>query len=322
MSIDQFNVKEQSIGTGDTFDYTFDFTIQDALHLLVIIQDNLGIQTAKFRGDDTSQLSAIVFDAVLGGGTITLLTVLPTDYVITMLLANDAPTQPSEFKDKFSLTLENIELAFDYLCCQIQRIAYLTQRSLKLSDLDDNDAIDPTLPSGFASNPGATIAISDDGTGLQYGATMGAIENAETYATEAAASAAAALISQAAAAVSAAAAAASAIAAQSGYTVSGTRTPSAPLGITAAGGITSHPVNRNLQFIQGSPGAVTISANPQILAGTILGQELLLCGVDDTNTVKLTNGNGLLLNGDCILDDGQTLALFWDGANWQEQYRR
>lgn len=321
MSISEFNVKEQWIGTADTSDYTFDFTIQDELHLLIYMQDDTGaiVDGYPVRGDDTTVLTGVIFDAVAGGGTISLVDDLPDSYVLTALMANDAPTQASEFKGKGSFTLSNIELALDFLACQIQRLAYLTQRSVKLSDVDDSDVFDSSLPAGAVDEAGATIVINADGDGYDFGATLTQIADASTYAAQALASQVAALASQVAAAASATAAAASAAAASASITLYGTQ--GSPLGITAAGGIANNIPGEQGSFIHGSPGAVTVSANPQIAAGTVVGQKMTLIGCDDTNTVTLTNGNGLRLNGDAVIGDGYVMSFMWDGANWQELYR-
>lgn len=74
----------------------------------------------------------------------------------------------------------------------------------------------------------------------------------------------------------------------------------------------------NVWFIQGSGGAVDISASPQIAAGGQIGQKLLLIGRSATNTVKLEHSDGLILNGEYTMGLGSTLELMWDGTNWVE----
>lgn len=103
------------------------------------------------------------------------------------------------------------------------------------------------------------------------------------------------------------------------YVPTGTRV--APTAVTAAGGITLGTALRQLQFVVGSPGAVVVSANPQVAAGTVVGQELLLQGTDNTKTVTLANGTGLELNGACVLKSGSRLSLVWDGTIWGEVSR-
>ena len=106
----------------------------------------------------------------------------------------------------------------------------------------------------------------------------------------------------------------------SGVSVSGSR--GAPVNVTAGGGISPGADTFQKIYIQGSGGAVTVTANPQVAAGTTDGQRLILVGRSDTNTVTLANGTGLSLNGDITLGDDDTLDLSWDGTSWCEVSRR
>lgn len=105
-----------------------------------------------------------------------------------------------------------------------------------------------------------------------------------------------------------------------GSAVSGSR--ASPTSITAAGGITPGAYLNQTMFIQGSGGAIDITKNPQIAAGTTVGQKLLLIGRSDTNTVLLEDGTGLSLNGPHTMGADDTLYLVWDGTNWVEFARR
>ena len=100
-----------------------------------------------------------------------------------------------------------------------------------------------------------------------------------------------------------------------------------PRSIVAATGITSGAshmsttaVNQKI-YVQGSGGAVTVTANPAISAHTIDGAEMKICGRDDTNTVTLTNGNGLSLNGSVTLGADDCITLSWDTTNYVELSR-
>ena len=102
-------------------------------------------------------------------------------------------------------------------------------------------------------------------------------------------------------------------------------THASPTSITAGGGITPTSGKRQqMMYIQGSGGAVTVTANPQIVAGSIDGQSLRLVGCSDTNTVKLQDGTGLKLNGSITLGDYWVIGLFWSASQsvWVEEYRR
>lgn len=74
------------------------------------------------------------------------------------------------------------------------------------------------------------------------------------------------------------------------------------------------------KYVQGSGGAVTVTANPRIQAGTIDGQELMLVGCSDTNTVSLDDGNGLKKNGQDVMGDNSVTVYNWDASQslWVE----
>lgn len=100
-----------------------------------------------------------------------------------------------------------------------------------------------------------------------------------------------------------------------------TGTSASPSAIVAGTGVAfSSSKYFNTWFIQGSGGAVTVSANPQIAAG-VVGQRLTLIGRSDTNTVTFSDGTGLVLQGPCVLGANQILGLFCDGTNWLEEFR-
>src|SRR3990167_3483248 len=70
-------------------------------------------------------------------------------------------------------------------------------------------------------------------------------------------------------------------------------------------------------------GAVTISSNPSIAYG-INGQILVLRGSHATDTITLTDGNGMLLAGTITLGLNDVLVLYYDGTvtnDWIEVAR-
>lgn len=94
-----------------------------------------------------------------------------------------------------------------------------------------------------------------------------------------------------------------------------------PVSITASGGITTSNAVRQMIFVKGSSGAVDITVNPQVSAGTVIGQELVIKGCSDTDTLKIEDGNGLQLNGFYTLVNGSKIYLTWDGTTWGEVTR-
>ena len=76
--------------------------------------------------------------------------------------------------------------------------------------------------------------------------------------------------------------------------------------------------------VAGSGGAVDITADPQIVAGS-QGQRVTLKGTDDTNTVTLDDGTGLqlILGLSAVLQNGDTITLVYDEdtTTWYETSR-
>jgi len=192
--------KETYTGTGSLDTYTFDFKITADTQLLVIEVDDSGVETQRVLGDDVTYLTSVTFDAVAGAGTVVLAANLATDYNLIFLLADDAPTQPYEFRNKTSFTLRRFEDALDLVSGAVQRLTYRGKQAIRIHDLDDEETFDAQLPPGVATTNNKVLIINATGTGMDFGPTAGDISNAEGYANAAAASAAAALVSENAAA--------------------------------------------------------------------------------------------------------------------------
>ena len=108
-----------------------------------------------------------------------------------------------------------------------------------------------------------------------------------------------------------------------GYINTITGSTGTPETITAGGGITpTSNVWREVIFIESDGGAVDLTANPQIVAGTLVGQILILYGTSDTDYITLDHSAGLILNGSFDLRGSHIMALMWNGGNWAELYRR
>ena len=112
-------------------------------------------------------------------------------------------------------------------------------------------------------------------------------------------------------------------------TIFGTR--AVPRSIVAGTGITagaSHmsttAVSQTIFLKGSSSGENDISANPQIEAGTLVGQLMTLIGRNSDDYIKLDHGNGVDLSGGSSWFSfvGCCLVLEWDGTNWYEKTRR
>lgn len=471
--------KQIYTGTGSLAIYTFAFKIEALSQLLVVVVDAAGLEVKRVRGTDATYLSTVVFNAVAGGGTVTLLANLPSGYKMALLQANDAPTQSYQWANQTSFNLKRFENAMDFIVGAVQRLSFRATQAFRIHDTDNEATFNPQMPSGIASKGDCVLAISDDGTGMKFGPTtaqiFGASAAAVGSAAAAAASQAAALASQTAANTSATAAATSANAANTsavnanasataantsavnagvsevnalaaktaaenaanstiwsnvvfltsasspraitnadkgtlfvvdcsasnfvfnlpqistltlvtpwtvgikksdpsgnivtinragtdlidsgtsvtvsvpsaGITLVPNATPNpdtwtgvlfgagggsaapdlsgtraAPTPISAAAGIAfSGTYYNNIKFLQSNGGAITVGSSPQIAAGNLVGQELLLDFCSDVNTIELNDGNGLKLNMKFVSADERKLCFFWNGTVWSEKYR-
>jgi hypothetical protein len=192
MSRPLYDVKEKYVGTGALATYSFDFKITAKDQLLVLITDDDDEEVQRLRGTDTTFLSDVDYDAVAGGGDVILQAVLPADYTIIILLADDAPTQPFEFSDKTKFTLSRFEAAMDWIAGAVQRLSYQAKQSLRIHDLDEEEDFDNQLPPGIADEEDSIIVINDDGTGYAFGPSWRDIPTAQATADSGVAAAAAA----------------------------------------------------------------------------------------------------------------------------------
>lgn len=104
-----------------------------------------------------------------------------------------------------------------------------------------------------------------------------------------------------------------------GFTVIGSH--ASPYAVVAGTTIPFTASTRRIKiYIQGSGGAVTLTANPRVQAGTIDGQELILIGCSGTNKVSIDTGNGLLKNGLDVMVDNSATVYNWDASQskWLE----
>lgn len=96
-------------------------------------------------------------------------------------------------------------------------------------------------------------------------------------------------------------------------------------GITSGASHMSTTAPSQLIFIVSSTGSPnTITANPSIEAGTIVGQKIRLCGTSDTASVQINNGNGIAGNGSREFGKDDCCEYTWLGSDgttsdWAEQ---
>ena len=262
MSRTTYAPKESYTGNGATSAYTFDFKIEATTQLLVVVLNDSGVEVERVRGNDLVYLSSVTTNFG-GGGTVNLAANLTTNYTIYLLLANDSPTQVYEFRNKNSFTLKRFEDALDFILGAVQRLAFLSLGSLRISDTDDESLFDAQLPEGIATQLSKTLIVNATGDGFDYGPSAATIT---TDVAAAAASAAAALASETAAGISETAAAASeaaaALSAAAAAAASAGYTPSAVQTLGAAGTIVITLAVRQHVRIKSSGGILALSTTP------------------------------------------------------------
>ena len=108
-----------------------------------------------------------------------------------------------------------------------------------------------------------------------------------------------------------------------GYNQKVTGTKASPTQITVSG-ITNgivEAVQFQIIFIEGSGGAIDVTADPQVADAEADYQHIWLYGCSDTNTVKFEHGTGLILNGNFTMGEDDILKLFYNGTDWIETGR-
>lgn len=164
--IPNFIVREQYVGVGTQSEYTFDFTITNLNQILIRVTDALFNLQFYVRGTDVVNLSNVIFDPLNGGGSVFLAAPLPTGYLLTLLLANDVPTQTSMYRNKSSFNLRDFENSLDYLTSAVQRLQYLMKRAPQIGDdmqiANPLNPANPTNPYG-PFNPQLPIISTNPG---------------------------------------------------------------------------------------------------------------------------------------------------------------
>lgn len=337
-------------GNGATSVYSYTFRIDSDADIRVIKITNATPAAVTVLTLTTDYTVSGVGNA--SGGNVTLGAGSLTSGYKLLLRRKLQLIQETDISNEGTYYASEHEDVFDNLTFIDQQQQYSIDRAVQLPESVDTAAFDPTLPLDVAGSSNKVPVLNSDGTGFALASawpTLNTIQSAidavaitaasaaaaaasasaastsasaaATSASAAATSATSSASSASAAATSATAAAASAVAATGPGTVTGTR--ASPTSITAVGGITpTSGIALETIFIQGSGGAVDVTANPQIAAGTVVGQILRLIGRSDTNTVLLENGTGLSLNGNITMGDDDMINFFWDGTSWSEISRR
>lgn len=317
--------REKYTGNGSTNVYSYGCRIYSASELRVTVrliatgvETRLALATdytVSGVGNSTGNISLVNSSQAWldGSGNLTSAYILVTRRVRPL-------TQSASIRNQGAFYAATHEDVFDKLVMDLQQHWDEISRSFRLPETFSSADFNPTIPVGIIGVPGATLATdSNTGTTLVPGPTVSSISSAAGAAAAAIASAAAAAASAISAAASASSASASATAAAASAasvaapTVVGNS--SSPTLITAAGGIAfTSTAYQTKNYVAGNGSAITVTKNPQVVAGTKEGQQLRLVATDGTNTVELQDGNGLKLNGIWIGGVNSFLDLDWDNT--------
>ena len=146
---------ERLEGDGVLKTFTFDFLVTDASHLLMLEFDSDGAQVRRFRGDDEEvdsidlDVRSVTLDAAPADGN---------DFLI--VLADDSPRQPFTFSDQTRFSLKEIEVAFDHISGQVQRLTEQVARTPKYNLIDSERILNTESPT---LSPGEEMVITHDG---------------------------------------------------------------------------------------------------------------------------------------------------------------
>lgn len=338
-------------GDGATlsFSFPFYFFIKDDLY--VYIYDTVaGTVTRKTRGADYVVTATANAQGLYPSGGLVDFTGLfgaPSSTQKVVISRYPLEQQNYALLNGGSISSVAIVQQFDYLTLLVQSLQDQVGRCVKLP-AGFGPTFDPTLPAtvALAANEGKTLSINATGDGMDLGLSAAAVAaavaaaaasasaaassasaaatsatNAASSATAAATSASAASTSATAAAASATAAAASAAAAAASGGYNSNNTHSAPQLVAAAANITfTAGFRRNKIYVVGS-GAPRTAGNIQ--AGVTDGDELLLVGCDNTNTVTLDTLGRFKTFGACVLGVDAMISFNWDAVQslWVEAYR-
>lgn len=191
--------------TTDTYAYTFKIFSASDLRVTKVIS---GVESTLVLNTDYTVTGV---GGVSGGNIVLTAGNLATGHILVIRRVRTL-TQTTDIRNQGTFYPEAHENVFDKLVMNDQQQQDEINRSVKLPESLTSSSFDPTLPRDIVGASGKVPVLNSTGDGFDDAAnwpTVDEIDNAQGYATAAAASAAAASASQTAAGVSAAAALAS-----------------------------------------------------------------------------------------------------------------
>lgn len=199
MSVSTNQNRFSQLGDGLNTAFNFPSYFKAKTDILVLVTDDQGNVSTKVLDVDYSIVGAVTAGFGYVNGAIINFNVAPADTDTVILISDPNQLQNTVLPANSIYPPQKIESTFDAIVLMLQRIAsVLFSRAVVLKD-GMIDAFDPTLPIDIASvaNRGRVVITDPDGGNVfKMGPSADEIENAQDYATQAAASAAAAAASE------------------------------------------------------------------------------------------------------------------------------
>lgn len=133
--INIYDTVETYIGNGTLATYAFNFKVRSATDILIIVYDtSTNVLVFEERGNVLANVTSVTFDAINGGGSITLPANLSATRKLIIKLAADTPLQTFRFRDQSEFDLRQFEHALDNIMIYVQRLDEKISRTFRLSD--------------------------------------------------------------------------------------------------------------------------------------------------------------------------------------------
>jgi hypothetical protein len=299
MSTSSATHKVSYAGNGTTTVFAFSYPFHAQADLVVVDRvDATGVETTKTLTTHYTISGTLTNGVYESGGSVTMLSAPASGHTL-IIYRDPARTQTTSWTENDPDPAKVKEQAFDKLTFIVQRLAEMLGRAPLFAEGSDFSGI--TMPELEADT---LLGVNSDGDGLE-------------------------LFDQGAAELSAYTPITYGIATETNVQdaldylnrrVRGSR--ASPVAVTIAG-ITALSCADQTWYVQGSGGAIDLTAvDPNISAGTRVGQRIQLVGCHDTNTLTIfgNNTNKMITNGARVLQDGSVWAGEWNGTAWQETY--
>lgn len=293
MAISSTTSRIRYTGDAATSAYDYTFQIDSSSDLLVTVRSNASPPVQHTLTLTTDYTVSNV--GTVTGGTVTLVnasqTWLTSGFLKSgwkiVLRRRPSILQSYDIRNQGDSYRETLENAADRVTMHAQQLKDETDRSVRLPETYISSDFNPVFPTDIDNADNRVPLVNSTGDGWAD------IEDWPLLTT----------INTAGAA----------------FYVDGTY--ASPSAIAGSGTISfTTGYTKNKVYIGGSSGAQSAG---NIQAGSSDGQELLLCGTSDANTVTIDTGGRISVNGTCILGAGQQITFNWDNGTgvWRETHR-